>query len=66
MNTRCKRPFCCALACPQDICVDAPLAVAYVPVQCWRSIYGPEDGLLRGTIFAELDLPFGAEGGGRQ
>ena len=40
---------------------DHPLAMAYSPMQVWRRVYDPEDGLCRGTIFAELDLPFGAE-----
>ncbi|MDD4564427.1 MAG: spore coat associated protein CotJA [Eubacteriales bacterium] len=39
--------------------VDAcPLAMAYVPMQRWRDIYEPAKALSRGTIFAELDLPF--------
>ena len=35
-----------------------PLAMAYVPWQRWRDIYEPSKALSRGTIFAELDLPF--------
>jgi len=35
-----------------------PLAMAYVPDQEWRDIYEDEEGLDRGTIFHELDLPF--------
>ena len=35
-----------------------PVAMVYAPVQEWRSIYDAEMGLSRGTIFAELDLPF--------
>ena len=38
--------------------VDRPVAMVYAPVQEWRSIYDCEMGLSRGTIFAELDLPF--------
>ena len=39
--------------------VDAlPLAMAYVPRQKWRNAYSPEEALSRGTLFAELDLPF--------
>lgn len=35
-----------------------PLAMAYVPRQKWRNAYSPEEALSRGTMFAELDLPF--------
>ena len=37
---------------------DLPLAMAYVPMQKWRNLYPPATALDRGTIFAELDLPF--------
>ncbi|MBR5236730.1 MAG: spore coat associated protein CotJA [Clostridia bacterium] len=30
---------------------------AYVPVQHFGKTYSPEEGLERGTIFPELDLP---------
>ncbi len=36
---------------------DKPLAYAYVPIQRWRMLYSPADGLVRGTIFEELDKP---------
>ncbi len=35
-----------------------PLAMAYVPRQKWRNAYSPEEALCRGTMFAELDMPF--------
>lgn len=35
-----------------------PIAMAYVPWQRWRQTYSLEQGLNRGTIFPELDLPF--------
>ncbi len=35
-----------------------PLAMAYVPRQKWRNAYSPDEALARGTMFAELDLPF--------
>lgn len=35
-----------------------PLAMAYVPMQQWKTVYSPQNGLSRGTIFPELDLPF--------
>jgi hypothetical protein len=33
-------------------------ARAYVPNQDIRMLYAPEDGILRGTIFPELDKPY--------
>ena len=39
---------------------------AYVPVQTFGEIYSPEEALLRGTLFPELDLPisvYGPKGG---
>ena len=36
---------------------DKPLAYAYVPIQRWRMLYAPDQGLKRGTIFEELDMP---------
>ncbi len=39
------------------------LAMAYVPMQNWQELYEPDVALERGTIFAQLDLPFlGKEG----
>jgi len=38
-----------------------PLAMAYVPMQEWEKLYTPDVGLMRGTIFAKLDLPFVGE-----
>ena len=35
-----------------------PLAMVYSPCQAWRDAYTPEIALGRGTLFAELDLPF--------
>lgn len=35
-----------------------PLAMTYTPMQQWKSPYSPQEGLSRGTIFPELDLPF--------
>ena len=40
---------------------EYPLAMVYSPYQIWRNIYNDETALSRGTMFAELDLPF--EGG---
>ena len=41
-----------------------PLASVYSPLQEWREIYDIENGLKRGTIFKELDLPFYGDGRG--
>ncbi len=38
---------------------DRPLAMAYVPVQAWEERYSEQEGLQRGTLFKQLDLPFG-------
>ena len=35
-----------------------PLAMVYSPLQHFRELYEPEIALGRGTLFAELDLPF--------
>lgn len=35
-----------------------PLAMAYVPWQCWGNTYEPAVALQRGTIFPDLDLPW--------
>lgn len=49
---------------PRPIADPMVLAMAYVPGQTWRDLYEAEEGLSRGTIFRQLDLPF--EGGRRQ
>ena len=41
--------------------IDAPLAMAYVPMQQWERTYDLDVALDRGTIFPELDLPFCAK-----
>jgi hypothetical protein len=45
---------------------ECPLGMAYVPFQEWDNIYEPEKGFQTGTIFADLDLPYYARGGGCQ
>ena len=37
---------------------DLPLAMAYVPMQKWDSVYEMGDGFYAGTIFPALNLPF--------
>ncbi|MBP1582023.1 MAG: spore coat associated protein CotJA [Oscillospiraceae bacterium] len=50
---------CCSQFSSQPI----SLAMAYVAMQPWRNLYDIDVGLQRGTVFAELDLPFlGREG----
>ena len=43
-----------------------PLAMVYAVKQHFRNILDPTTGLSKGTIFAELDLPFMASEGGRK
>jgi hypothetical protein len=38
------------------------LAMAYVPWQSWSETYDSQRALCRGTIFPQLDLPFGYGG----
>ena len=37
---------------------ELPLAMAYVPIQCWGDTDPPTRALCRGTLFPQLDLPF--------
>ncbi len=37
---------------------EMPIAMAYVPWQKWQNIYENDKGIIRGTIFADLDKPF--------
>ena len=49
----------CNTACSQqETRQPMALAMAYVPWQRWQETYPLEEGLHRGTIFPELDLPF--------
>jgi hypothetical protein len=36
-------------------------AHAYVPFQTLTNVYPPEKGLVQGTIFPELDAPYGSD-----
>ncbi|MCL2839909.1 MAG: spore coat associated protein CotJA [Defluviitaleaceae bacterium] len=38
---------------------DAILAYPYVPAQKFTMRYSDDDAIIRGTLFPELDLPFG-------
>jgi len=37
-----------------------PLAMTYVPIQTWETLYNDTTALSRGTVFPSLDLPFEA------
>lgn len=41
-----------------DCINDMPLAMAYVPMQKWNSVYDIGEGFFAGTIFPCLNLPF--------
>jgi len=41
---------------------NLPLAMAYVPWQVWGETYDAQRAFCRGTIFPQLDLPFGYGG----
>lgn len=61
----------CSCGCVHDECpcgggwglCHYPLAMVYAPCQAFHSVYDVETALTRGTLFAELDLPFEAAGG---
>lgn len=42
---------------------EYPLAMVYVPCQSFRALYDPATALDRGTLFTELDLPWGGTDG---
>ena len=72
MNTcgqsRCKRNPCPAPAMyPRDEqCMDNfALAMAYVPMQQFKSVYEVDEALETGTIFPELTKPFMGWKGGK-
>ena len=57
----------CAFDCTSGACggwglVNHPVAMVYSPCQAWRDAYAHDVALSRGTMFAELDLPFEAAG----
>lgn len=41
---------------------NTPLAMAYVPYQQWGEVYDSSDALENGTLFPELNYPFGKGG----
>lgn len=48
----------CQNIAPEGMPDSFPIAMAYVPWQTWKQPYSLDQGLKRGTIFPELDLPF--------
>lgn len=40
---------------------EQSLAMVFSPCQLWRGIYAPDMALQRGTLFKELDKPWGVE-----
>ena len=45
-------------------CGDMVLAMAYIPVQQFDTLFEIEEGFARGTIYPELDKPFVGGGSG--
>ncbi len=58
MNTKKSSPPCIT---PAFMPADPQLAHAYVPFQTLVCIYPPMKGLCAGTIFPELDRPYGVD-----
>jgi len=55
--------MCCGfMDCSQALPADPLLAYAYVPIQCLDQVYSDCKGLERGTLFPELDKPYGVYG----
>ena len=52
---------CAGEGCENPTLAGQSLAMVYSPLQDFREIYDTDKALERGTLFAELDLPF--EGG---
>ena len=54
-----------ANTCPdRDLGGTRQLAMVYSPYQCWRMLYSPDEALMRGTMFEELDKPLEECGNG--
>ena len=54
-----KESGCCPVSSQNGVSGKA-LGMVYSPIQCWQKLYDAETGFSKGTIFAELDLPFEA------
>ena len=44
--------------CRCESCGSRQLAMVYSPMQCWRRLYTPEEALIKGTLFEELNKPY--------
>lgn len=63
-NTECGIPrLCCDSPEKSSASTELNLAMATIPYQQFRAINDAECGLMTGTIFKELDLPFYGIGG---
>ena len=60
----CPDGSCQNPACGEDDGRFPSLAMVFAPMQCFRQMYEPSEGLSRGTLFRELDKPL--ERGGRR
>lgn len=61
-NMNFQMPQLMPIQAPMPVCPANPqLAHAYVPFQYMSCIYPPAKGLSRGTIFPELDRPYGMD-----
>lgn len=62
-----RRTKCSSMAnncpCHSDPLSGMPIAMAYVPWQCFHDVYEPDKALQYGTIFPELNKPFYGKGG---
>lgn len=71
MNTCCQSRYgrtCQSTPMPHKCMTSLPenlsLAMAYVPMQCFKNVYELNDAFQQGTIFPELNKPFmGWKGG---
>ena len=56
-RTNCPKDDYCI---PQETSIkNVRLATAYVPFQKLCSLYSPIEGLIKGTVFPELNSPYG-------
>jgi len=61
-----NNPPCAPSDMDTGLCGPLSLAMAYVPKQYWRALYGEHEGMHAGTLFRELDKPFLGEKMGDQ
>ncbi|MBO5373297.1 MAG: spore coat associated protein CotJA [Lachnospiraceae bacterium] len=65
--SRCSKRYpSSGVMCPEASMENFPLAMAYVPIQKFSTVYEVHEALKYGTIFPELNKPFlGSKGGCR-